>query len=156
MYDTPTTRAFTAVREAGIHHRAVSYGRVRSAEEAAAARGIELGALVKTLVVRVEEARYVLVLIPGDASLDYKKLRSHLGVRRLTMPDPDEAKQATGYERGTITPLGAGPIHTIVDSSLMFLPEISLGSGAHGWAIHMAPDDLVAVLDDVEVADIAG
>lgn len=129
------------------------YEAAGSAEEAARRRGIALQALAKTLVVRVEEGTYVLVLVPGDAGLDYRKLRSHLGVRRLTMPDPDEARSATGYERGTITPLGAGDHRVILDHRLASLDEISLGSGAHGWAIHLHPDHLLA--DGAEVADIA-
>ena len=39
--------------------------------------------------------------------LDGPKLRSHLGVKRLSLPSAAEARGATGYERGTITPFGA-------------------------------------------------
>ncbi len=73
------------------------YGVVRGAEEAAAARGVDLAALAKTLVVRVEEGSYVLVCVPGTARLDYGALRTLLGVRRLTMPDPDEAKDVAAW-----------------------------------------------------------
>ncbi|HEY5685211.1 MAG TPA: YbaK/EbsC family protein [Acidimicrobiia bacterium] len=156
MTEMPRTAAIEALDASGVRYRTVGYGRVRSAEEAAEARGIALEALAKTLVIRRDEDDYVLVLVPGDSGLDYKKLRAHLDVRRLTMPDPEEAKQATGYERGTITPLGAGGLPTIVDTRLAQLPEISLGSGAHGWAIHLDPRDLLAAFDFVEVADIAG
>lgn len=133
--------------------RLVPYGDVRSAEEAATARGIPLAALAKTLVVRVEEGRYVLVLVPGDRGLDYSKLRTHLGVRRLTMPDPDEAKQATGYARGTITPYGAGGHAVVVDEGLLGHEEISLGSGVNNWAIHLAPATVVGL--GATPADIA-
>ena len=143
----PETRATEAARAAGIEFRVVHQGRVRSAEEAAAARGIEIGQLAKTLVVRVDEGEYVLVLVPGDKGMDYKKLRSHLGVRRLTMPDPQEALEATGYEPGTITPLGAGGWPIIVDRSLADRPEISLGAGVPGWAIHLDPRALVTAFD---------
>ena len=156
MPDMPRTPAIDALEHAAIPYRAVAYGRVQSAEEAADARGIALGALAKTLVIRRDEDDYVLVLVPGDGGLDYKKLRAHLDVRRLTMPDPDEAKAATGYERGTITPLGAGEWPTIIDSRLMSWDEISLGSGVHGWAIHLDPNHLVNALAFVEVADVSG
>jgi Cys-tRNA(Pro)/Cys-tRNA(Cys) deacylase len=140
--DTPATRALA---DAGVPFRLVSYERVRSAEEAAERRGIELDALVKTLVVRVEEGAYVLVLVPGNRGLDYPKLRALLGVRRLTMPDPDEAKGATGYERGTITPFGAGSHRVVVDERLLAHGEISLGSGVEGWAIHLDPSHLLTL-----------
>lgn len=149
----PDTAAVRFLEERNIPHRLVGYGQVRSAEEAATARGIDLSALVKTLVIRVEDGAYVLVLIPGDRGLDYPKLRGHLSVRRLTMPDPEEAKAATGYERGTITPFGAGDHRVLIDQRLLDQDEMSLGSGAHGWAIHLTPDTLLQL--GAETADIA-
>lgn len=148
--DTPAVRYLDA---ANVPYRLVTYGDVRSAEEAAEARGIALSALAKTLVVRVEEGRYVLVLIPGDRGLDYSKLRAHLAVRRLTMPDPEEAKAATGYARGTITPFGAGDHPVVIDEGLLTHAEISLGSGAPNWAIHLAPTVLTSL--GATPADIA-
>ena len=151
----PTTRATEALDAAGVDYTIVEYGRVSSAEEAAEARGIRLEQLVKTLVVRVEEGEYVLVLIPGDGGLDYRKLRSELGVRRLTMPDPAEAKDATGYERGTITPFGAlGDWPVILDRRLEGMDLISLGAGVHGAALNLAPADVIS-LTDASVLDVA-
>lgn len=150
----PTTPATEAAERAGIEFRMVHQGRVSSAEEAAAARGIEIGQLAKTLVVRVDDGEYVLVLVPGDRGMDYKKLRSHLGVRRLTMPDPDEALETTGYARGTITPLGAGGWPVVIDPLLAEREEISIGAGVHGWAIHLDPRALVTSVD-ATVADVA-
>jgi Cys-tRNA(Pro)/Cys-tRNA(Cys) deacylase len=151
--EPPVTPATQALDSAAIPYRLVHYGRVGSAEAAAERRGVALAALAKTLVVRVEEGSYVLVLVPGDRGLDYAKLRTRLGVRRLTMPDPEEAKAATGYERGTITPIGAGAHPVIVDQRLADWDEISLGSGVHGWAIHLAPTRLTDL--GASVADVA-
>jgi Cys-tRNA(Pro)/Cys-tRNA(Cys) deacylase len=151
----PSSPAIDAVTASGVVHRLVHYGQVRGAEEAAQARGVDLSALAKTLVVRVEEGSYVLVCVPGPARLDYAALRSLLGVRRLTMPDPDEAREATGYARGTITPFGAGEWPVIVDGSLAGLDEVSMGAGIAEWAIHLSGADLVAVTG-ATVADVAG
>lgn len=153
MDAAPDTAAIGFLIDRDIPHRLVGYGQVRSAEEAAEARGIALSALVKTLVIRIEEGQYALVLIPGDRGLDYPKLRAHLGVRRLTMPDPEEAKAATGYERGTITPFAAGEHRVVIDQCLLDHDEISLGSGAHGWAIHLPPATLLTL--GAEIADLA-
>jgi Cys-tRNA(Pro) deacylase len=149
----PSSPAIDAAEAAGIDFRLVHHGHVSSAQEAAQKRGIEIGQLAKTLVVRVGEDRYVLVLVPGDGGMDYKKLRSHLGVRRLSMPDPDEAFRATGYRRGTITPLGSGQ-PAILDTQLLVHGEISLGAGVPEWAIHLDPADLVEAFD-VTIGDVA-
>lgn len=153
MPESPSTPATRDLDAAGIPYRLVHHGVVHSVEEAAERRGIALETLAKTLVIRRGEADYVLALIPGDASLDYRKLRALLGIRRLSMPDPVEAKEATGYERGTITPLGVGDLPVIVHSSLMEHAEISVGAGVREWAIHLSPDDLLAVVA-ATVADI--
>jgi Cys-tRNA(Pro)/Cys-tRNA(Cys) deacylase len=63
--------------------------------------------LLKTLVVRRGDDDYLFVLVPGPRQLDWPKLRAHLGVSRLSLPDADVAREVTGYERGTITPFGA-------------------------------------------------
>jgi Cys-tRNA(Pro)/Cys-tRNA(Cys) deacylase len=153
--EPPSTPATRTLDEAGVAYRLVHHGVVSSAEEAAERRGIRLAQLAKTLVVRIEEGRYVLVLIPGDKGMDYKRLRSHLGVNRLTMPSPEEALEATGYARGTITPLGAGGWPVIIDDALLQHDEISLGAGIGEWAIHLSPADLVT-LTGARTASIAG
>ena len=70
-------------------------------------QGIELAALLRTIVVRRGDDDYVFVLVPGGRRFDWPKVRAHLGVKRLSLPDADEAREATGYERGAITPFGA-------------------------------------------------
>lgn len=151
--ELPVTPATAAADEIGVEYRLVHRGKVSSAEEAAEKSGIIIAQLAKTLVVRVEEDRYVLALVTGDGSMDYKKLRAVLGVRRLTMPDADEAFQATGYQRGTITPLGSG-WPALIDHRLTEHDEIALGVGVHGWALHMSPADLIENFD-VTTVDIA-
>ena len=63
--------------------------------------------VVKTLVVRRGEDDYLFILVRGDRQISWPKLRALLGVTRLSMPNAETARDATGYERGTITPFGA-------------------------------------------------
>ena len=100
-------RAATALRDSGIDHEIVRHARVRSLEEAAEARGVRPADIIKTLVVRRADDDYLFVLVPGDREIDWPKLRAHLGVNRLSMPDAETALEVTGYERGTITPFGS-------------------------------------------------
>lgn len=149
---TPATAAVTA---AGIAHRVVRTDRAGSAEEAASLQGIPLEALLRTIVVRRGDDDYVFVLVPAGRRFDWPKLRGHLGVRRMTLPDAEEARAATGYERYTITPFGserAWPV--IVDAPAMQQPVVSVGGGAFGVNLHLAPDDLVATLG-AEVIDVS-
>jgi Cys-tRNA(Pro) deacylase len=149
--DTPGTRAAT---EAGLAFRMVRTGRPSSAEESASLQGIEVRQLIRTIVVRRGAEDYVFVLVPGGRQIDWPKLRTHLGARRLSLPDEVEAKEATGYERGAITPFGsARPWPVVADATILDVEVVAIGAGARGVNLHVSPDELVRVLgakmDDV-------
>ena len=123
--------------------------------------GIELGALLRTIVVRRGEDDYLFVLVPGGRRFDWPKLRAHLGVSRLSLPDAEEARAVTGYERGAITPLGASrgwPV--LVDAAALDRPLVAIGGGMRGVNLHLAPADLVRHLGaeavDLSVEDDRG
>ena len=125
-----------------------------SIADAAAMCGVEVHQLQKSMVVRTSEDSYVLVLVPGDSVIDWKKLRAALGVSRLSLAPQDEAEKATGFKRGTITPLGmARDLPVVVDASIEGT-RISVGGGAPGLNFVMEADDLIAHLG-ARVADIA-
>ena len=104
---TESTPAIDAATASGIAYEVVRTRPAGSAEESAALQEIPLRALLRTLVVRRAADDYLFVLVPGGRRFDWPKLRAHLGVRRMTMPDAEEAREVTGYERGAITPFGA-------------------------------------------------
>jgi Cys-tRNA(Pro)/Cys-tRNA(Cys) deacylase len=143
--DAPDTPALRAIAAAGVPHRVVVTEPARSAEESAEWQGVELGSLLRTIVVRRAQDDYVFVLVPGGRRFDWPKLRAHLGAKRLSLPDADEAKAVTGYERGTITPFGSErPWPVIADASIDGLALVAIGGGRRGVNLHLAPADLVA------------
>ena len=140
-----TTPAIEALTESGLSYEVIRTERAGSPEESAELQGISVGNLLRTLVVRRGEDDYVFVLVPGGREIDWPKLRAHLGVRRISLPDQDEAKEATGYERGAITPLGASrPWPVIADASIG--GRVAIGGGAHGVNLHVEAADLLAHL----------
>ena len=145
--------ALTAVRQSGIRHQVVRHGRVASLEEAAAARGVEPSAIVKTLVVRRGDDDFLLVLVPGDRTIAWPRLRALLGVSRLSMPDADVAREATGYERGTITPFGSARAWPVIADERVTGRTVSVGGGAHGVSFTVDGDELVTALA-ATVADV--
>lgn len=137
----PDTPAIEAVRNAGVRHEVVEYGRVRSLEEAAWRRGVEVHQVVKSMVVRTGDDEYVMVLVPGDRVIDWPKLRALLGESRMSLAPTDEAYEVTGYHRGAITPFGTRrPLRVVCDATVE--GEVSLGGGVHGVAIHLDAADL--------------
>jgi Cys-tRNA(Pro)/Cys-tRNA(Cys) deacylase len=146
-------RAVAAMDSAGLAYRLIRHGRVRSLAEAAAARGVEPVDVVKTLVVRRGEGDLLFVLVPGDRTISWPKLRELLGVSRLSMPDAEAARAATGYERGTITPFGSTTEWPVVADERLAGREVTLGAGEHDVAVAVDADAAVAALR-ATVADV--
>lgn len=145
--------AALAARAAGLDVTVTRHGPVNSLAEAAAARGVQPRDIVKTMVVRRANDDYLFVLVPGDAEIAWPKLRTLLGVSRLSMPDAATARKVTGYERGTITPFGASRAWPVIADASVTGRRVSIGGGAHGVAIAVDADAMLAALD-ATVADI--
>jgi Cys-tRNA(Pro)/Cys-tRNA(Cys) deacylase len=145
--------ALAALDASGIAYRVIRHGPVGSLAEAAKARGVEPADVVKTMVVRRGEDDYVFVLVPGDRAISWPKLRSLLGVNRLSMPDATVAREVTGYERGTITPLGSTTAWPVISDERVLGREITLGAGEHGAAVAVRAEELLALLS-ATVADV--
>jgi len=145
--------ALEALTAAGLPHRVIRHGAVASVAEAAAARGVTVPAVVKTIVIRRAEDDYVFILVPGDRVISWPKLRALLGVNRLSMPDAAAAKAATGYERGTITPFGSTTRWPVVADERLAGQEITLGAGEHGVAVAVPADATFTALG-ATVADV--
>ncbi len=153
-----STRAIEAIELHGIAHRIVRTDAANSAEESASMQGIPLGALLRTIVVRRGEDDYLFVVVPAGRRFDWPKLRTHLGVSRMSLPDADEAQRVTGYVRYTITPFGSTrPWPVIADAAVLEHPVVAIGGGARGVNLHLDPADLIAALDasvvDVSIAE---
>ena len=147
-----SSRALAAADALGITYEVTRHGPVRSLEEAAAARGMEPGQVIKTMVVRVSDGEHRFVLVPGDREIAWPKLRARLGVNRLSMPSAEAARELTGYVRGTITPLGSlTGLPVIADERVA--GTVSIGGGAHGVALTVEARNLVEALG-ATVADV--
>ncbi len=142
-----TNAAIDAVTDLGLAHEVVRHGPVSSVAEAATAQGVDIQDLVKTLVVRRGPDAYLFVLVPGDRSISWPKLRALLGVNRLSMPDAETAKAATGYERGTITPFGSSTAWPVIADERTRGRTISLGAGERGVGLRVGADEAVAALN---------
>ncbi|WP_248759571.1 aminoacyl-tRNA deacylase [Pseudarthrobacter sp. SSS035] len=126
----------------------------RSLEEAAGILGITPADIVKSLVVKHKDGTFLFALIPGDRQISWPKLRTLVGVNKLSLPPADVALGATGYERGTITPLGSTTAWPVYADATIAGRRISMGAGEHGYSAFVDADALTAALGAV-VADIS-
>ena len=122
--------------------------------EAAELLGIPPAGIVKTLVVKRSDDTYLFALVPGDRAISWPKLRAVVGVNKLQLPDPARALAATGYERGTIVPIGSSHEWPIFADERIVGERIAMGAGAHGYSLFVDADDLIAAYG-ATVADIS-
>ena len=125
-----------------------------SLEEAAELLGITPADVVKSLVVKRHDGTYLFALIPGDRQISWPKLRAVVGVNKLRMPDASDAFAVTGYERGTITPLGSSTRWPVFADQRIAGRRVGMGSGEHGVSAFVDADALTAALG-ATVADIS-
>jgi Cys-tRNA(Pro)/Cys-tRNA(Cys) deacylase len=126
----------------------------RSLEEAAALLGLTPADIAKTLVLRRSKGEYLFAVLAGDTQLAWPRLRALVGVNRLTLPDADEALTATGYARGTITPVGCRTDWPLYVDQRLGGRRVAMGSGDHGYSAFVDVDALVTAFG-ATVADIA-
>jgi Cys-tRNA(Pro)/Cys-tRNA(Cys) deacylase len=151
----PAPAVVAALESLGLDYRVITHDTpVHSLEEAAAARGVEVVDVIKTLVVRRGEGDYLFVLVPGGRQISWPKLRALLGISRMSMPPADEAFAATGMKRGTITPVGSSTAWPVIaDVAIASRGEVTLGSGAHDVAIAVSAPALLEATG-ATVADV--
>jgi Cys-tRNA(Pro) deacylase len=137
----------------GIPHQVfVHEGPLRSLEQAARERNQQPEQVIRSLVFRLAEGAYVMVLVAGPAQVNWKALRKYLGQSRLTTASEEEVLAVTGYSRGAVAPFGLPqPLRILADESVFARPELSLGSGVRGTAIILSRANLKRALGDVEV-----
>jgi len=131
----------------------------RSLFEAAELLGILPSGIVKTLVVKRADDTYLFALIPGGRSISWPKLRAVVGVNKLRLPEPELALAATGYERGTIVPIGSSTQWPIFADESIVGRRIAMGAGAHGYSLFVEADELIAAygatVADISVPEVA-
>ena len=152
--ETPVTRE--------LDQKQISYelfthdGPVRSLEQAAAERNQQPEQVVRSLLFRLAQDEFLMVLVAGPQQIDWKQLRRTLGQSRLTMAKPDELRRVMGYEMGAVAPFGLPtPVRVLVDQSVLNQKEISLGSGVRGTAVMLKTAALLKALGDgVEIVSL--
>jgi len=150
--DTPVTRT--------LDNNQVDYqffrhpGKVNSLEQAALERGQRPEQIVRSIVFRLAEDQFIMVLIAGPDQISWSKLRRYLSVSRITMASEEEVLAVTGYPLGAVSPLGLeNPIRILVDQSILNEGEISIGSGVRYTTVIMQQKDLLSLLGNIEVGD---
>jgi prolyl-tRNA editing enzyme YbaK/EbsC (Cys-tRNA(Pro) deacylase) len=162
--DHPAISKITvALREAGLSHAAerirILNDEVRTAAQAAAALGVELGAIANSLMFRATQGDRdvpLLALTSGAHRADLTRLATLAGTRRVVMADPAFVREHTGQPIGGVAPVGhPQPVRTLVDRDLERYPVVWAAAGHPKSVFPTTFAELIALTGGV-AADVAG
>jgi prolyl-tRNA editing enzyme YbaK/EbsC (Cys-tRNA(Pro) deacylase) len=126
----------------------------RTAADAAAAVGCEVGAIVKSLVFVVDGVGPVVVLTSGANRVDTAALAKHFGAVSSRQATADEVREATGYAIGGTPPFGhVSTSPTVLDPALLRYAIVWSAAGTPDSCFPMAPARLAAV-SNAEAVDV--
>jgi Cys-tRNA(Pro)/Cys-tRNA(Cys) deacylase len=141
-----------------LDHKAVPYKVFRhprpihSLEQAARERGQNPEQIIRTIVFRLKQGQYIIVLMPGEHRVSWSALRRYTGRTRITMATEQEVFEVTGYKLGTVSPLGLPvSMRILVDEAVLKQTEVSIGSGERGLAVILKPEDLLKAIEIYEL-----
>jgi prolyl-tRNA editing enzyme YbaK/EbsC (Cys-tRNA(Pro) deacylase) len=125
----------------------------RTAADAAAAVGVDVGQIVKSLVFPVD-GDPVVALVSGPNRLDEARLSAAAGGGKVARADADAVRAATGFPIGGVPPFGhPGPLPTFVDRDLLAYEVVWAAAGTPRHVFPITPADLLR-LSDATPADL--
>ena len=117
----------------------------RTAKEAAAALGIEVGQIASSLIF-MADGEPVLVIASGGHRVDTVQLASILEVNQIDKADADAVRKATGFAIGGVAPVGhPHPLRTIVDIALSRYDEVWAAGGHPHYVFPTSYDELLRI-----------
>ena len=145
-----TLRVITAAREAGLEITTRRFPEgTKTAADAAAAIGVVVGQIVKSLVFGVDN-EIVMALVSGSNQLDEKKLAAAAGGAKCSRVDADAVRAATGYPIGGVPPFGhTTQLRVFVDPDLLQYDEVWAAAGTWNDNFGAAPAEIVRVAGGV-------
>jgi Cys-tRNA(Pro) deacylase len=149
----PASPVAAALEGLALPYRLFTHaGPVNSLQQAAAERGQRPEQVVRSILFRLDQETFAMVLVAGGAQVSWRTLRRHLGQSRLTMASEEEVLAVTGYRTGAVSPLGLPqPLPIYIDDGVMAEEEVSIGSGLRGTTVILRSADLLAALPEAQV-----
>ena len=147
-------RVMEAARERGLEITTKRFPEgTKTAADAAAAIGVSVGQIVKSLVFGVD-SEIVMALVSGSNQLDEKKLAAAAGGAKCARVDADAVRDATGYPIGGVPPFGhSTQLRVFVDPDLLQYDEVWAAAGTWNDNFGAAPADILRVAGGV-LADL--
>ncbi len=132
------------LKSKNIEYQILRHGRSYRADEASKELGIPISEIVKSVLFITSEGDAVLVIVRGDKRVDQGKLARELGTKKLRLATRDEVLRISGYEAGTIPPVGhINRIMTLIDNTIPIEGSVYAGGGTIGSSLKIKVKDII-------------
>ena len=126
-----------------VHCHAALPGPVRTPHDLAAALGVDVGRVTKTLLVESSDGTLLRIVASVTERVDLLRLAALLGVRRLRLASAATLERVLGQPPGGVSPLGSATVGVVVEVGLLSHETIMVGAGVAGVDIELSPNDLL-------------
>ncbi|GAB4279075.1 MAG: hypothetical protein Kow0092_34890 [Deferrisomatales bacterium] len=109
----------------------------------AQALGVAEAETVKSLVLKTKEGRLIVVVLPGDKKMDWKKAAAAAGTKKVSFAKEDEVSRAVGCEVGCVPPFGhVTELPVYLDRDLTRRSHVYFNPGVHHRSFRVSSRDL--------------
>ena len=144
--ETPATQ-FLAQKKTPFGRHPYDYVEHGGSGESARQLGVDEHQVVKTLVMRDEQKKPLIVLMHGDRQVSTKNLARAIGVKAVEPCKPEVAQRHSGYLVGGTSPFGTRKaLPVFVEAGVLELPEIRINGGRRGFLVGLDPKLLPALV----------
>ena len=122
----------------------------RSAREASESLKCEVGAIVKSLLLKTKDDFFI-CLVAGDKRCSLNKLKKILGKKDVSMASADEVKINTGFSIGGVAPIGhIKKLNILIDSSLSRFENVFAAAGHPNCIFKIKYSQLIEITNATE------
>jgi len=122
----------------------------RTAKDAAISLNCEVGAIVKSLLLRTE-GNFILCLVAGDKRCSLNKVKKILNMKDVSMADADQVKNQTGFSIGGVSPVAhLNKIKILIDSSFSRYENVYAAAGHPNSIFKISYKQLIKLTEGIE------
>ena len=122
----------------------------KTAKDAAVSLKCEVGAIVKSLLLRTEE-NFILCLVAGDKRCSLNKVKKILNMKDVSMADADQVKNQTGFSIGGVSPVAhLNKIKILIDSSFSRYENVYAAAGHPNSIFKISYKQLIKLTEGIE------
>ena len=122
----------------------------RTAKDAAISLKCEVGAIVKSLLLRTEN-NFILCLVAGDKRCSLNKVKKILNMKDVSMADAEQVKNQTGFSIGGVSPVAhLNKIKILIDSSFSRYENVYAAAGHPNSIFKISYKQLIKLTEGIE------